>query len=332
MRLDNQQESENVEDRRSMSGGGMAVGGGLGTLVLVLIVWALGGDPRALLQQIGQQQGQQQGQPMQPGPQQGPPQPGKPDPLRHFVAVVLGDTEVVWSEQLPKQKGIAYRKPKLVLFNGEVNSACGFSSAAVGPFYCPEDEKVYLDLSFYRELKTRFGAPGDFAQAYVIAHEVGHHVQKLLGISDKVDALRRRASKAQANALSVRLELQADFFAGVWAHHAQERFQFLDPDDIDDALAAPKRSATTACKCKPKAMSCPTRSLTAPRPSGARWFERGFDRATSRRERRLMQRSCKPIALPPPSRAAPHLTQRPILRFARIEYHQPRRRARSSVG
>ena len=280
MRLDNQQESANVEDQRGLSGGGMAVGGGLGTLVLVLIVWALGGDPRQLLQQIGQQQGQQgqamPGQPL-PGPQQGPPQPGKADPLRHFVAVVLNDTEVVWSEQLPLQKGIDYRKPKLVLFTGEVNSACGLSSAAVGPFYCPEDEKVYLDLSFYQELRTRFGAPGDFAQAYVIAHEVGHHVQKLLGISEKVDALRRRASKAQANALSVRLELQADFFAGVWAHHAQERFQFLDPGDIEEALNCAKAIGDDRLQMQAQGYVVPDSFTHGTSAQRARWFKRGFD-------------------------------------------------------
>lgn len=275
MRLDNQQESQNVEDVRGLSGGGMAVGGGLGTLVLVLIVWALGGDPRQLLQQIGQQQNQH-GQPL-PGQQQGPPQPGKPDPLRHFVAVVLNDTEVVWSEQLPLQKGIDYRKPKLVLFTGEVNSACGLSSAAVGPFYCPEDEKVYLDLSFYHELRTRFGAPGDFAQAYVIAHEVGHHLQKLLGISDKVDAARRRASKAQANALSVRLELQADFFAGVWAHHAQERFQFLDPGDIDDALRCAQAIGDDKLQMQAQGYVVPDSFTHGTSAQRARWFKKGFD-------------------------------------------------------
>ncbi len=275
MRLDNQQESENVEDQRGLSGGGMAVGGGLGTLVLVLIVWALGGDPRQLLQQIGQQQNQQ-GQAL-PGQQQGPPEPGKPDPLRHFVAVVLNDTEVVWSEQLPLQKGIDYRKPKLVLFTGEVNSACGLSSAAVGPFYCPEDEKVYLDLSFYQELRTRFGAPGDFAQAYVIAHEVGHHVQKLLGISDQVDALRRRASKAQANALSVRLELQADFFAGVWAHHAQERFQFLDPGDIEEALNCAKAIGDDRLQTQAQGYAVPDSFTHGTSAQRARWFKKGFD-------------------------------------------------------
>ncbi len=228
MRLDGQEESENVEDRRSLSPQGIVVGGGLGTLVLMIVIWLLGGNPLQLLQQMPAQPGQA-GQPIPGGaaPQQ--------DELTHFVKVVLGDTEVVWDD-LFRQQHKVYRYPKLVLFSGAVDSACGFTSSAVGPFYCPEDERVYLDLTFYRELRTRFGAPGDFAQAYVIAHEVGHHVQKLLGISDRVAALRSRSSRDVSNQLSVRLELQADFFAGVWAHHAERRFKFLDPGDIDEAL------------------------------------------------------------------------------------------------
>src|SRR3954471_22929793 len=198
MRIEGQEESENVEDRRSMSGGGLVMTGGAGTLILMLVVWLLGGNPLQLLQQLPQQPGQ----PMQGG---GPP-PGQ-EQLTHFVKVVLRDTEVVWDD-LFRQQRKTYRYPKLVLFTGAVDSACGFTSAAVGPFYCPEDERVYLDLGFFRELKDRFGATGDFAQAYVIAHEVGHHVQKVLGIADKVAALRRRAGRNQENQLSVRLELQ----------------------------------------------------------------------------------------------------------------------------
>jgi predicted metalloprotease len=225
MRIEGQEESENVEDRRSMPGGRMVMTGGAGTLILMLVVWLLGGNPLQLLQQMPQQPGQ---------PMQGGPPPGQ-EQLTHFVKVVLRDTEVVWDE-LFRQQRKTYRYPKLVLFNDSVDSACGFTSAAVGPFYCPEDERLYLDLGFYRELKTRFGAPGDFAQAYVIAHEVGHHVQKLLGIADQVAAARRRAGRNESNQLSVQMELQADFFAGVWANHAQQHFQFLEPGDIDEAL------------------------------------------------------------------------------------------------
>lgn len=228
MRIEGREESENVEDERSFSPRGIVVGGGAGTLLLMLVVWLLGGNPLQLLQQMPQQPGQV-GQPMPGG---GGPQE---DELTHFVSVVLRDTEIVWDD-LFRQHGKHYSNPKLRLFTGAVDSACGFTSAAVGPFYCPEDEKVYLDLGFYRELKTRFGAPGDFAQAYVIAHEVGHHVQKLLGISDRVAAARARAGRRESNMLSVRLELQADFFAGVWAKNAQKRFNFLDPGDIEEAL------------------------------------------------------------------------------------------------
>ena len=216
-----------------MSPRGMAVGGGAGTIVIALIIWALGGNPMQLFQQQPGQPGPGQpgqvGQPFQPGGQNGvggPPQ--QQDELTHFVKVVLHDTELVWDDVFREQH-LTYRYPKLVLFTGAVDSACGFTSAAVGPFYCPEDEKVYLDLSFYRDLKTRFGAPGDFAQAYVIAHEVGHHVQKVLGISDKVAAARQRAVKTEANQLSVRLELQADFFAGVWANRDSAAIQVPRP-------------------------------------------------------------------------------------------------------
>jgi hypothetical protein len=269
MRLDGQEESENVEDGRSFTPGGMAIGGGIGTLVLALVVYLLGGDPRALLQQQpgpgGPQQQQQQQQ--NAGPQ-------AEDPLVHFVKVVLGDTEIVWTDLFQRQ-GKTYRKPKLHLFSGQVNSACGMAGAAVGPFYCPEDEKVYLDLSFYRELKTRFGAPGDFAQAYVIAHEVGHHVQKLLGISEKVSAMQQRSSKAEANQLSVRLELQADFFAGVWANHAQDKLK-IDPADIDDALRCAKAIGDDRLQMQGQGYVVPDSFTHGTSEQRMRWFKLGY--------------------------------------------------------
>jgi predicted metalloprotease len=269
MRIEGQEESENVEDRRSMSRGGMAVRGGAGTLVLMLIVWLLGGNPLQLLQQLPQQPGQV-GQPMAGG---GPP-PGQ-EQLTHFVKVVLRDTEVVWDE-LFRQQGKKYRYPKLVLFTDSVDSACGFTSAAVGPFYCPEDERLYLDLGFYRELKTRFGAPGDFAQAYVIAHEVGHHVQKLLGISDQVAAARRRMGRNEANQLSVRLELQADFLAGVWANHAQKHFQFIEPGDIDEALNCAEAIGDDQLQQQAGRRVVPDSFTHGSSAQRKKWFKRGW--------------------------------------------------------
>ena len=252
-----------------MAPGGIAITGGAGMLLLMLIVWLLGGNPLQLLQQMPQQQGQV-GQPMPGG---GP--PAGQEELTHFVKVVLRDTEVVWDD-LFRQKGRQYRYPKLVLFTDAVDSACGFTSAAVGPFYCPEDEKVYLDLGFYRELKDRFGAPGDFAQAYVIAHEVGHHVQKILGISDQVAMARRRADRNEGNQLSVRLELQADFFAGVWAHHAQERFKFLDPGDIEDALRCANAIGDDNLQRQTQGRVVPDSFTHGSSAQRMRWFKKGW--------------------------------------------------------
>jgi predicted metalloprotease len=231
MKWKGRRESENVEDQRMVTPGRVAVGGGIGVLILALVVGLLGGDPQKFLSQL-------QGDPQQQGEPQGEnaPNPAQ-DQAKHFVSVVLADTEDVWREQF-QQMGKTYREPHLVLFNGKVESACGLSSAAVGPFYCPGDEKLYIDLSFFDELRTRFKAPGEFAQAYVIAHEVGHHVQKLMGTSARVDAQRGRVSNAEYNRLSVRLELQADFLAGVWAYHAQKTKDILEPGDLEAALRA----------------------------------------------------------------------------------------------
>ncbi len=279
MRLDGQEESENVEDDRGSSPRGLVIGGGVGTIVIALIVWFLGGDPMQLFQQQPGQPGQPGqvgplgpvGQP-QPGGAQGPPQE---EQLVHFVKVVLRDTEVVWDDVFREQQR-TYRYPKLRLFTGSVDSACGFTSAAVGPFYCPQDEKVYLDLTFYRDLKTKFGAPGDFAQAYVIAHEVGHHVQKLLGISDRVTAARERASKTEANQLSVRLELQADFFAGVWANRAQKRFNFLDPGDIEEALRCANAIGDDRLQMESRGRVVPDSFTHGTSAQRMRWFKRGW--------------------------------------------------------
>lgn len=236
MRLDGQRESENIEDRRRM---GPAVVGGGGLLVVVAMVLSLvfGIDPRQIMQ-LGQQVG---------GPQAGGqggaqvaqgPEDEQEIALKEFVSKVLATTEDVWRQQFPALVGKPYQDTTLVLFRNGVDSACGRASSAVGPFYCPGDMKVYLDLAFFEEMRTKFKAPGDFACAYVIAHEVGHHVQNLLGLSDQVSAAQARTNKVEGNQLSVRLELQADFLAGVWAHHAQRTKQILEAGDIAEAINA----------------------------------------------------------------------------------------------
>lgn len=239
MRWKGNRESENVEDQRRGPPPAVMIGGGLGTLLLALVVYMLGGDPRPLLQQAQQKQ-QQAPQPGVPGgarPQGGEPADPAEDEMVQFVRVVLADTEDVWDD-LFRQQGREYVKPHLVLFTDQTRSACGFADAATGPFYCPGDSKVYIDLGFYRELKDRFRAPGDFARAYVVAHEVGHHVQNLLGISAKVRRQQAGMTKAEANRLSVMMELQADFLAGVWANHAQQQRQILEQGDVESALRA----------------------------------------------------------------------------------------------
>lgn len=278
MRWEGERESGNVEDDRGSGGGAfmgmpIAVHGGLGTIVLILIVsWVFGVNPVQLLQQLPQ--GGQPGAPA--GMQQGGPVDPAQEQLVKFVKVILADTEDVWHEQFARM-GRQYRDPKLVLFTGSVQSACGFSSAAVGPFYCPEDEKVYLDLSFFDELKRRFRVPGDFAQAYVIAHEVGHHVQKQLGIMDKIDALRARASKREANELSVRLELQADFLAGVWAHHAQEAKHWLDPRDLQEAIQAATAIGDDRLQKQTQGYVVPDSFTHGSSAQRVKWFRKGFD-------------------------------------------------------
>jgi predicted metalloprotease len=241
MRWTGRRESTQVEDRRGMGmprgGRGVAVGG-IGTLLAVLgIAWLTGVSPLALLALL--EGGGSVAVDTTPG-LPGAPVESSPEEERRvsFVKVILGDTEETWTE-LFTARGRRYALPKLVLFRDAVQSACGFGSAAVGPFYCPGDARVYLDLTFFDELDRRFGAPGDFAQAYVIAHEVGHHVQSLLGIAERIDGLRRRArSEAEANELSVRMELQADCLAGVWGHHANTRRRMLEPGDVEEGLGA----------------------------------------------------------------------------------------------
>lgn len=238
--LDNS-ESDNVDDRRG-GGGGLAIGGGIGTLVIGLIVYLLGGDPSALFNNQQSAQSQYES-PTMPGAQSGqtvgqqPAGPQPDDAAAQFTRRVLASTEKIWPVLLAQQ-GIQYQKPTLVMFRDVTQSGCGTAQEAMGPFYCPLDQKVYIDLSFYDELAQRFQAPGEFAMAYVVAHEIGHHIQKELGIMDKVDRLREQLGEREYNKVSVRLELQADYFAGVWAHHAQGQSFVLDKNDVESALTA----------------------------------------------------------------------------------------------
>jgi len=265
MRWKGREQSDNIEDRRGMAPAGKVIGGGgLFTLVIALVVMFLGGDPAQVVSQL--------------------PQPGqatnldqsKLDPeAKEFVSVVLKDTEDVWTK-LFAEKGLQYQKPKLVLFSGQVESACGFASSAVGPFYCPGDNQVYLDTAFYDDLANRFGAPGEFAKAYVIAHEVGHHVQNLLGTSDQVDALRKRLSQSDFNKVSVRMELQADFFAGVWAHHTQKVKNVLNEQDIRDGLRAAERIGDDNLQMQAQGHVVPESFTHGSGEQRMRWFMRGF--------------------------------------------------------
>ena len=263
-----QRQSDNVEDRRGMSGGGIAIGGGLGGIVILVIALLLGADPRQLLQQspgVDPSSGTATSRSTNP----------REEELKQFSATVLASTEDVWTE-IFQQQGRSYRKPTLVLFTDAVRSACGEAGAAVGPFYCPGDQKLYLDLSFFNELQTRFRAPGDFAQAYVIAHEVGHHVQNLLGTMDKVDSLRGRVSEAETNQLSVRLELQADFLAGVWAHYAQQK-GILEPGDIEEALGAASAVGDDRLQREGQGYVVPDSFTHGTSEQRIRWFRRGLD-------------------------------------------------------
>lgn len=267
MRWEGRQESQNVEDRRGFGRrAGVAVGGG--SVLLVLLAMLLGVDPRQLVDIGGK--GQQD-----PAGQRGPVNP-EDEKLAHFSKVIFNDTEVVWDEQF-RRLGRQYQKPVLVLFSGQVESACGTADTAVGPFYCPGDSRVYIDLSFYRDMQRKLNAPGDFARAYVIAHEVGHHVQRLLGYSKEVEQDPFGASRAQANQMSVRLELQADYLAGVWAHHAQRKFDFLEPGDVDEALNAAFQIGDDRLQKRSQGYVVPDAFTHGTSKQRARWFKQGFE-------------------------------------------------------
>jgi predicted metalloprotease len=266
MRWSTGRRSQNIEDRRGR-GAPIAIGGGLGTVALLILALVFGFDPSVVLQ----------GEPPA-GPsvtRDAPATSPATDPLRDFVAVVLADTEDVWRELFTAMKR-EYRDPTLVLFSGSVQSACGIAGSAVGPFYCPGDRKLYLDLDFFRTLRDRFRAPGDFAQAYVIAHEVGHHVQTLLGISERVQAQRRRLGQAEGNALSVRQELQADCLAGIWAHHANQARQVLEEGDIEEALNAAAAIGDDRLQRRGQGEVVPESFTHGSSAQRVRWFRRGL--------------------------------------------------------
>lgn len=268
MRWKGRRQSSNIEDRRTAGGKGKVVGGGIGVLVIAVIVYFLGGDPSAVLQQAGnlpQQQTQSNSAPLSAGEKED----------TEFVSVVLADTEEVW-EKLFRDMGMQYEAPILVLYRDQVNSACGGASSASGPFYCPADKKLYIDLSFYDELHQRFGAPGDFAMAYVVAHEVAHHVQNLLGISGKVQALRQRVSQVEYNKLSVRLELQADFFSGVWAYHAHQMNNILQEGDIEEALNAANAIGDDKLQREHTGRVVPDAFTHGTSKQRMYWFKKGF--------------------------------------------------------
>ncbi|HEY9004659.1 KPN_02809 family neutral zinc metallopeptidase [Ohtaekwangia sp.] len=270
MRWTGRRQSSNVEDQRGrgFGGGGMLGKGGLGLggiVIIVVISLILGKNPLTLLEQTGvTSQDYATDESVQSSPQS--------DEQKQFVSTVLADTEDVWHKLMPD-----YRDPTLVLFTSQVESACGMASAASGPFYCPPDEKLYIDLSFYDELQNRFQAPGDFAQAYVIAHEVGHHVQHLLGITDKIHAQQSQLSEEEYNKLSVRLELQADFLAGVWAHHANKMQNILEPGDLEEALQAASAIGDDRLQMQARGYVVPDSFTHGTSEQRVHWFRKGFE-------------------------------------------------------
>ena len=285
MKWENNRASDQVEDRRSDSGGGGfgglgGLGGrsiGLGTVVVALVAgWMLGINPLTILGFLsgsGDLSPPAQTQPATPSG------PAPTDDMGRFVASVLGGTEDVWGEQF-RQAGGAYQKPRLVLFRGATPTACGTGQAAMGPFYCPLDQKVYIDLGFYDTLRRQLGAPGDFAQAYVIAHEVGHHVQNLMGITARMDGMRAKLSPRDYNALSVRLELQADCFAGIWAHHNQQTRAILEPGDVEEALNAAAAIGDDALQRRSQGQVVPDSFTHGSSEQRQRWFHTGLEQGS----------------------------------------------------
>ena len=270
MKLDESPRSDNVEDDRGSSFGRRGAGIGIGTIVIVVIGYFMGINPATLLSLLN-------GDPQAvTAPTPTPLDADANDPQVDFVRAILGETEAVWGAYF-QGLGKVYTRPKLVLFSGQVGSACGFASAAAGPFYCPGDQKVYIDLSFYRQLATEFGAPGDFARAYVIAHEVGHHVQNLLGITDSAAQAERRSGRVGANQVSVRIELQADCYAGVWAEQANKARKILEPGDLEQGLTAASSVGDDTLQKRTQGTVVPDSFTHGTSAQRVRWFRRGFD-------------------------------------------------------
>ena len=294
MRWGGDRESENVEDRRGGGGGGLPFQiGGVGAIIILIGGLLLGVDPSTLMGLLnGDQPAQQtQQQPQRPSDYDGgygssrPPQPeyqaGREDPLRQFVSVVLADTEDVW-KQVFSSAGRTYEEPKLVLFTNRIESACGMASTASGPFYCPNDHKVYLDLAFFEEMKNRFHAPGEFAEAYVIAHEIGHHVQNSLGILPEATNLRRHSDERRSNEISVRLELQADCFAGVWAHHADRMKHIIEQGDVEAAMNAAAAVGDDRLQRQTRGVIVPDAFTHGSSAQRVRWFKRGLNSGSAK--------------------------------------------------
>lgn len=276
MRWQGRSGSKNVEDRRSVSGPALVGGGGILTIILVMVFTLLGGGDLGQALRQGVREAEQQVIAQAANARSGTAVNPEQDQQAQFVSVVLKDTEDVWNTLFPEIVGKPYQEPTLVLFRDGVSSACGHASAAVGPFYCPGDANVYLDLSFFDEMRDRFKAPGDFACAYVIAHEVGHHVQNLLGLSMQVQQMQARAGKVEANHLSVRLELQADYLAGVWAHHAQQTKQILEVGDIEEAIRAAQAIGDDTLQKQATGRVVPDSFTHGSSEQRIRWFTLGF--------------------------------------------------------
>ena len=277
MQLGDERESGNVEDRRGGGGGGIGIvgGGGIGTIVLVVLALAFGVDPRVLLQGGGEA-------PRGQVAQQNAPPDAEQDGQRRFVAQVLATTEDTWTD-IFRRANSQYRPPSLVLFSGGTQSGCGLAQTAIGPFYCPTDQKVYLDLGFFRDMERKLGAPGEFARAYVIAHEIGHHVQNQIGILRRVDQERRGMDDRESNALQVRVELQADCFAGIWANHTEQMRKILEPGDVESGLNAAAAVGDDRLQRRSQGVVVPESFTHGSSAQRVRWFRTGLESGDLRR-------------------------------------------------